>query len=313
MELRSTSTASHSSSSAPLSSEISSVESQSGDPLAQLADEVNQHPFTSRQGLQNSLKRRHQQLRQDATRDQYLVFTSVPPAVSSRLSDEQSRTSKYCRFSYNETTGILIAKVMMLSPAHEHARSKFGHLVDSKLDAMNIDEVWSLGSATVRIGNWTKQADCCWAPSPTLASLSFVVEVGLSESTRRLALDAHGWLETSSSPVKVVVTITIKHENPEVILRRWEPVPRSDGVRTRSYTPLAHNTATIKLSRSSNTASVTGESDINGTTTTTTQLDLPFDKIVGRPPHHPLERDIVITEQELVGFAERIWRLQGVV
>ncbi|KAL5003008.1 hypothetical protein BDV10DRAFT_155385 [Aspergillus recurvatus] len=49
---------------------------------------------------------------------------------------------------------------------------------------------------------------------------------------------------------------------------------------------------------------------MNGTTTTTTQLNLPFDKIVGRPPHQPLERDLVIPEQELRSFAENIWSEQ---
>lgn len=49
---------------------------------------------------------------------------------------------------------------------------------------------------------------------------------------------------------------------------------------------------------------------MNGATTTTTQLDLPFEKIVGRPPHQALERDLTIPEQALRSFAERIWREQ---
>jgi hypothetical protein len=52
---------------------------------------------------------------------------------------------------------------------------------------------------------------------------------------------------------------------------------------------------------------------MNGTTTTTTQLDLSFDEIVGRPPHQPLERDLVIPEQELKTFAEDIWSAQSLL
>ncbi|KAF7593227.1 hypothetical protein BBP40_011768 [Aspergillus hancockii] len=265
------------------------------------------------QSLQKFLERRRRALQQDQTRDQYLVFTSVPPAESSRLSDDRSRTSKYSRFFYNERTGILIAKVIP-NPAHELAAESFKSLITLKLHGMNIDDdVWPYGSTTVTNGNWKREADCCWAPASTNARLSFVVEVGLSESAGRLALDAHGWLETYSSSVKVVVTISIKCENPEIILHRWESFPRSDGVVTRSSPPLARRTAFLKLSRTNNTTSVTGESSMNGTTTTTTQLDLPFDKVVDRPPRHPLETDFMITEQELRRFAERIWREQGLL
>jgi hypothetical protein len=49
---------------------------------------------------------------------------------------------------------------------------------------------------------------------------------------------------------------------------------------------------------------------MNGTTTTTKELDLSFDKIVNRPPHQPVEKDSVITEQEQRGFAEDIWSAQ---
>ncbi|KAL4983783.1 hypothetical protein BDW68DRAFT_168186 [Aspergillus falconensis] len=287
-----------------------SVESKSKDPLAQLAKEVQQQPFTTNKSLEKSLECRQRALQQDQTRDQYLVFTSVPPAQSSKLSDDRARTSKYCRFSFNAETGLLITKVMP-SPAHELAIRSFDFLISLELHAMNVyRDMRPFGSRTVTVGNWTKEADCCWAPASTSTRLSFVVEIGLSESARQLALSARGWLETYSSSVKLVVTISIKRENPEIILRRWEIVPRGYGVLTRSSPPSARCTAFLKLSRTNNTTSVTGESYMNGTTTTTTQLNLPFDKIVGRPPHQPLERDLVIPEQELRSFAENIWSEQ---
>ncbi|KKK24299.1 hypothetical protein AOCH_007787 [Aspergillus ochraceoroseus] len=199
----------------------------------------------------------------------------------------------------------------MPNPPHELAIRSFDLLVSLELHAMNAHlDVWSLGSTTVTIGNWRKEADCCWGPVSTNTRLSFVVEVGLSESARNLALDARGWLETSSSSVKLVVTISIKQDGPEIILRRWELFPGRYGNVTRSSPPSARCTAFLKLSRINNTTSVTGESYMNGTTTTTTQLDLPFAKIVGRPPHQPLERDLVISDQKLRQFAEHIWTAQ---
>ncbi|KAL2809614.1 hypothetical protein BJX63DRAFT_434993 [Aspergillus granulosus] len=289
-----------------------SAASKSEHPLAQLAKEVKQQPFTTNKSVQELLEHRRQELQEDHTRDQFLVFTSVPPAQASELSDERSRTSKYCRFTFNTETEILIAKVIPLT-AHETAARHFERIITCELFAMNLDrELASTGSTTVRIINWTKEADCCWAPGPRSKNpkISFVVEVGLSESTPHLALDAHGWLETPSSSVNLVVTIAIRREHPEIILQQWELPTRRSNVVTRSSPILAHRTAVIKLSRINNTTSVTGESYMNGTTTNITQMDLPFNKILNRPPNPPLERDFVISAQHLRDFAEDVWGMQ---
>ncbi|KAJ5994947.1 hypothetical protein N7481_001924 [Penicillium waksmanii] len=294
-------------------SEFSSVESESEDPLAQLAREAKQQPFTTKESLQKSLEHRQRALQQDQTWDQYLVFTSVPAAQHSRLSDDRSRTSKYSRLLYNTETRILIAKVMP-NPAHELAIRSFDLLIFLELRAMNVhNDVLPFGSTTVTVGNWKKEADCCWAPASTNARPSFVMEVGLSESARRLALDARGWLETPSSSVKLVVTISIKPNTPEIVLHRWELVSRGYGILTRSSPLSACHTAFLKLSRTNDATIVTGESYMNGTNTATTQLNLSFDKVVGRPPHQPLEKDLRISEQELKSFAEKIWSAQSLL
>lgn len=195
----------------------------------------------------------------------------------------------------------------MPNPAYELAIRSFDSLISLELRAMNVHrDLRRFGSTTVTVGNWKKEADCCWAPASTNARLSFVVEVGLSESARQLALNARGWLETYSSSVTLLAAISIKRENPEIILHRWELVPRGYSVPTRPSPLSARRTAFLKFSRTNNTTSIAGESYMNGTTTTTGQLDLPFDKVVDRPPHQPLERDLVIPEQELGSLAEDI-------
>ncbi|KAJ9227006.1 hypothetical protein DTO027B5_7472 [Paecilomyces variotii] len=245
-----TSNASESSHSKLLSSELLSQ-----DPLVQLTKEVKPQLFTTNVSLRNSLEHRRLALQQDRSRDQYLIFTSVPAGQSSRLSDDQSRTSKYCRFFFNTETGLLIAKVMP-GPAYECAIRSFNVLIEFELLARNVDsEVLSLGSTTVTLGNWVKEADCSWAPASPDGKPSFVVEVGLSESARHLALYAHGWLESSSSSVKVVVTISINRQSPDIVLHRWELIPRGHGYHTRSTTPEARRTAFLKLSRTDNSTS----------------------------------------------------------
>ncbi|CAG8919150.1 unnamed protein product [Penicillium salamii] len=311
--LRSTSNTSQSSVSELSYSGFLPVEYESGDPLMQLVKEVEQEPFTTEESLQESLEDRQQALQHNETQNQYLVFTSVPSIQASRLSDERSRTSKYCRFFFNAETGILIAKIMP-NFVHDFAIRSFEKVIDFELHTIQVHRhIRSFGSATTKIGNWTKEADACWAPVETDARLSFVVEIGLPESTQHLALDAHGWLESDSPSVNLVVTISIKRNTPEILLRQWELGPRQSGVVKRSSPRSAHCTSFLKLSRTNNTTSVTGESYIDGITTTTTHLDLPFNKIVNRPPRQPPERDLVIPEQELRSFAEDIWSEQGLL
>lgn len=272
---------------------------------------VEQRPFTSSQSLRQSLEYRRQALQQRKTHDQYLLFTSVPKAEFSSLSEDLSQASKFCRFSYNSETGTLVTKVMP-TPEHEIAAATFQNLIFLELHAMDLDdEVDTLNTMTVTIGSWKKQADCCWAPASQSTALSLVAEVGLSESSQKLAIDARGWLEISTLSVQLVITIEINRQTPEVIIHRWELRPRQYPLSTRSSPFSARRTATLKLSHTNNATSVTGESQTDNTTTTVTQLDLPFEKVVGRPPNPPHERDFVISEQQLRKFGEKIWRKQG--
>ncbi|KAJ5097817.1 hypothetical protein N7532_004818, partial [Penicillium argentinense] len=130
-----------------------------------------QQQFTSKEDLINALNRQHGELFEDETREQYLLFTSVPLPQASALSHEQSRVSKFCRLSFDVATGTLVAKVMP-SCVYEIP----------------------YGTMTVTFGNWRKEADSCF--SPTLQApnppLTFVVETGLTESAGHLRLDARG-------------------------------------------------------------------------------------------------------------------------
>ncbi|KAF7163965.1 hypothetical protein CNMCM5623_008626 [Aspergillus felis] len=264
----------------------------SGDAAAQLVEGLPHRPFTSSQGLHRTLESRREALAQDKSREQYLVYTAVLPEIHSKLIDNRSRTSKYCRFSYSEITGTLIAKVKA-NPEEGLAARSFDVLIGLELHSMGVDwDVDPLGSTTVTIGSWKKEADCSWGPVQYNTELNFVVLLSLSESARYLALDARAWLETATSTVKLVVTIGINRANPEVIVQRWEIFAGSS--------PAARPSATIRLYRNNNTTSIAGG-----------QLVLPFDKVVGRQPTRPIERDIILSEPALRDYAERLWVRQG--
>ena len=122
------------------------------------------------------------------------------------------------------------------------------------------------GSTRFTIESWTKQADCCWSPTSSTEAMqampSLGVEVGLSESSRQLALSARHWLEASSS-VGIVVIIDINRKRPKIILHKWELGPRSYGILTRASRPSACQTAFIETCRTDNATLVTGESGMD--------------------------------------------------
>lgn len=142
-----------------LSSEPSTAGSDAEDAAAQLLDGLKHQEFINSQTLR-TLERRRDELQQDETRDKYIVFTAVPLSEFSRLSSDHSPTTKYCRWSYHATSGILVVKVMP-TPEHGIAADLFKSLIYLKLHAMNLeDDIDPLGSTTLTIGGWTKEADC---------------------------------------------------------------------------------------------------------------------------------------------------------
>lgn len=84
------------------------------DPLTQLASKVENIKFSTYQSLYQTIKRRHQSLIEKSL-DQYLVFSSMSQEQASRLSQDGSAVSKFCRFAHNIETGILIVKIMPLN------------------------------------------------------------------------------------------------------------------------------------------------------------------------------------------------------
>ena len=230
---------------------------------------------------------------------------------SSLQCDDLSPATKYCRLCYDSDTKTLVTKALP-SPEHEIVTASLQILIAFQLHSMELDdEVDCLNSTTVGIGNWNKEADCCWAPAAQKTELSFVLEVGLSESSRHLAIDARGWLETRGTSVNLVITIEIDRAHPIVNIHQWELGTPNCSISTRSSPRLAYRTATIKLSYANGVISVAGESYADNVPSSITQLELPFEKVVTRPPNSPLERNIIISEQDRRKLAGKIWRKQG--
>jgi hypothetical protein len=187
-------------------------------------------------------------------------------------------------------------------PEHEVAARAFGNYVGRKIDDMDLDdELDALGSTTVRFGSFSKEADGCWGPALQSTKPTLVLEIGLSESSRQLAIDARGWLELRGSAAQLVVIIKINRDNPEIVAQCWELRPRQSSISTRASSLSASYTQEVRMFRSNDTTMVTGD------------MILSFSKVVGRliDLNNPREQDFTITQQKFQKLAEKVWRKQG--
>lgn len=265
----------------------------------EVTEELEPRPFTSLQSLRRRLNDRREALEKDTTRNQYLVFSNVSESIASNLSDDSCPVSKFARLSYNVTTEILLVKIMP-RPEHEVASLAFLLCIEDEIRAMNLgDEIEAVGSATIQIGNWRKEADQSWAPPARDTRLSMILEIGLSESARKLAQDSRGWLETAGSTIQVVITMNIDRNRPQITVRHWELGPRLSTTVTCGSPQSAHCVNEITITRANTTTTVSGD------------LTLPFRKIVGRVRNpSSSERDFFIAQTKLERVAEKVWRKQ---
>ena len=282
---------------------LSPTSGTSQDSFDELAKNAQVIQFKSIGDVTKRLNDCHMALLGDRTREQFLFFAGVPESVVTKLSDEASRPSKLSRVLYSPKTSTLVLKVVP-GPDHEIATRELSSEILLQLNQMNVlHEIDEFGSSTVRIGDRVKEADMSWAPSGQTGQLSTVVETGLSESSRRLALNARGWLETAGSTVELVVTLDLNRDAPQMAVKRWELHPRPPFPATRNAPEaMASTVQTITVSRGS-----------TSTTSVSDSLTLPFAKFVGRDPNNSDETDLVIGKQALARMAERVWRYQGLL
>lgn len=174
-------------------------------------------------------------------------------------------------------------------------------------------EMDTLITPIISIGDWYRVAGCCWSPAGNDTSL--ILEVGLSESSEELANIAKGWLETPGSTVQMVVTIDINRDEARVRITLWELGT------TMAQSPSTRRAAAIEISRLNGETVVVGEQYPdschnrfdNGESFPTTELVLPFEKIVGRSPEEWFEKDFRIYKVELEHLAELVWQKQGFI
>jgi hypothetical protein len=208
-----------------------------------------QHTLTDHTAFLQLLKTQKQALHVDKTREQFLVVKSVPEAEFSQLADEATKLPVL--LSYHRKKGTLLAKIIPGIDQH-FAVNAFRGSIGTQVSLMGLRwELDTLITPTISIGDWYRVADCCWSPAGKNPSL--VLEVGLSESSEKLASTAKGWLGTPGSSVQMVVTIDINRDKARVLITLWELGT------TMAQSPSTRRAAAIEASRLNGETVVVGE------------------------------------------------------
>src|SRR5262249_33369750 len=128
---------------------------------------------------------------------------------------------------------------------HEAAHLKFSSKVVAKLLQMGIDdEIYPLGGTKFPGRRSSREGDSSFKPlsfRPNEADWPTIVfEAGLSESLRRLRVDAKWWLTQSEGDVKTVIIISVKPAQSLLHIEKWELAPVAAGIRpnTRAFSTL---------------------------------------------------------------------------
>lgn len=214
----------------------------------------------------------------------FIVFYACPPSIEELL--DESPDAEKLNTSLDKRAHILIVETMK-SSTHELASGAFEIIFLQKVARMGLD-IASLRSTTCE-NRWSrKEPDASFKPIPSPAERGWsdkwpnlVLEVGVSEHERKLAIDAQNWLEADASTVEIVVTMKCDPRHPKIHIRIWENVavdgPKAEA---RQEVYIEHHY---------------GWTTISGT------LILNFQKIFNRPPSpaNPQETNIVFSQQDL--------------
>ncbi|EPS27739.1 hypothetical protein PDE_02683 [Penicillium oxalicum 114-2] len=233
----------------------------------------------------------------------YAKFTNVPPEIA------ELKLSKGCRQLYDAGNRYLLITVPGVP--HERAVGQFQTFLTLSLEAAGIVLLVVNGvSGRVEGTQSSKEPDGSWFPKSIPPGRSrtwpsVVLEVGVSESRKKLRADATWWLANSQGEVNIVILISINRTIAEVIFEsvvlEQPPIYMRNG--RRQYRP--HTRQSIKVTRLPG-----GAGQPVTTVPSTSPLTITIEEIMCRPPN-PTEANPVIPISLLEAIAGDIWDAQG--
>ena len=143
----------------------------------------------------------------------FIVFLIESTSFQREIVDRKDHGHLGFFYEYNRYTKILIIK--MTTMEHRCAARAMNTLIENALGDMGLDrDCVSFAGVEVNMGANQKVPDEGWAPMTSARQRSsrpaVVLEVGVSESERKLRANARMWVDPSAGQANIAITIKIK-------------------------------------------------------------------------------------------------------
>ncbi|OCK87189.1 uncharacterized protein K441DRAFT_671108 [Cenococcum geophilum 1.58] len=262
--------------------------------------------FSSIAGLRSAVNTLSKRLYQGTTTNQYLVLQPVTEDDLAEIEEKRHIIGRGLRFTHCADINILIIKVP--TPEHEAVTRTFSYNFIDQIRPMGLtelDDLKDMGATKYRGTSTSKEPDSCWRPLAVRPNRldwpTLIFEVGVSETLRKLRMDARWWLANSRGDVKIVLLFKVNRAARTIHIEKWECRPAALTRATRSNLPPLQVPAQIQ----------TIDIDANGVVTgsppaTTPPLVLHFQNLLLRPPVPP-EQNVIYTAQNFQRLANGIW------
>jgi len=231
----------------------------------------------------------------------YLIFSPVTPHQLATIDHFRESCYKRLRFLYLEEPQVLIVK-QMLGPIHEMAAKEFMDVMKLKIwEAGQTSEICNMGSTTYQGKLCSKEADGSLRPLRARPDLhdwpTIILECGVSETPRRLTVDARWWIENSGGAVKVVFLLFVSVKRKTIRIEVWN----KSTVEKQQHT--GENDEEITTGPTPKNTILITENSVTGA-----PLKLKFKEIFLRKPKKKRgEANYMITEHDLRVYYNRIW------
>ncbi|KAJ6185104.1 hypothetical protein N7519_006405 [Penicillium mononematosum] len=226
--------------------------------------------------------------------NEYVLFKIAERQIQTDfLNEGEATTNLALRVSYDLAAGLVLLK--MMGPVHWEMQNKFKNMITLDLNAMGLRyAVHECGGVDIRGNGSGKESDAGWGPAANqpghTGKPTVTLEVAVSESQAKLEQDVGWWLSPTKGGANVTVTVKVDRRAPRLTIDIWQWTG-TDIERTQQ----------VIISKEDSQVFVTGD-----------PLIIPFHLFFLRQPTAGSgERDIVLDQQELVPFAESVWRVQG--
>ncbi|OQE19783.1 hypothetical protein PENFLA_c018G04147 [Penicillium flavigenum] len=222
----------------------------------------------------------------------YIRFTNVPPALADKFSLRGTRQM------FNRSTQCMIIK--LLTGAHQTASRGLLSEVQHEIYNMGLERsIRPLGSKTTQGVFCRKEAD-----ESSQSRQTVVVEVGVSESYRKLRADAEWWLTNSRGDVNLAVIVSISRKTPNI---KYETVALDPTVNTLRmqrprYVPKIRQTITASRHANNPNSQITIRPAV--------ALTIRFEELFCLQPVLP-EHNIDTSPYELGQISTDVWGEQG--